>query len=122
MSTLTEATPSYFDANEVRFGDPDRIGGYIAVVYPPDRTRNWRIVKYRVTEDVYPPFTGGKDDKRVQVKTRMYQTRDAELPAGAPATELGWRLLTAEEIAHFAALMATWVKPQYEPIAFDKSK
>jgi hypothetical protein len=104
MSALTEATPAYFDAYEVRFGDNKRVGGHISVVYPPDRTRSWRVVKFEVVLKDYPPVVEVKTGThRAGTPTRMYR----------PCAE---RPLTDEEITHFAALMATWVKPVYPPI------
>jgi hypothetical protein len=95
MSTLLAATPAHVDRYMVMFGDRRKVGSLISCVYPPETTinaRGWRVIRFKVVEALYPPFIAKKDDTRVQTMTTMYE----------PIEE---RALTADEVAHFEALM-----------------
>lgn len=106
MSALLTATPAHVDQHMVTFGDRRKVGSFISCVYPPETTinaRGWRVIRFKVVQALYPPFLGKKDDARVQTMTTMYQ----------PIEE---RALTADEVAHFEALMFPQVQPRYVAI------
>lgn len=92
MSKLFDVSPSYFDDRIVILGDMTRVGGYIVCVYPPANKDGWRAVVFSIVREMYRGEPA-----------RMYRKR-VERP------------LTGEEIDHFRALMATWVRPVHPPI------
>jgi hypothetical protein len=99
MSTLLAATPNYFDAYVVVFGDQHAIGSVIRCVYPPEtgiNPRSWRVLDFDVVLEMY-----GHGANRGMARV-FHKTAE--------------RALDTEEIAYFGGLMASWVPPVYEPI------